>query len=122
MCEAEEIVTFLSDRHSYPEHPRSVRLVQTHASYVFMTCEHVYKVKKPVNLGFLDFSTLKKRRHFCEREVMLNRRLSSHVHLGVRPIFLKKGKLAWKGGGRVVEYVIQMRRLNERYFLPGLLK
>ena len=117
-----ELVAFLSDRRSYPERPRSVRFVQTHASYVFITSHHVYKVKKAVNLGFLDFSTLKKRHYFCEREVLLNRRLSSHVHLGVRPIFLDAGKLSLNGGGRIVEYVIQMRRLDDRYFLPRLLK
>lgn len=116
------LLAFLSDRRSYPHRPRTVRFVQTHASYVFLASPYVYKVKKPVNLGFLDFSTLKKRRHFCEREVFLNRRLISHVHLGVLPIFLKSGKLAFENGERVVEYAVQMRKLNDRYFLPRLLK
>ncbi len=116
-------MAFLCHPRSYPDRPRTVRLIQTHASYVFMTSRHVYKVKKPVKLGFLDFSTLRKRRYFCDREVLLNRRLSSHVHLGVLPIFLKAGRrLAFDGGERVVEYVIQMRRLDDRYFLPRLLK
>jgi aminoglycoside phosphotransferase family enzyme/predicted kinase len=118
----EKLVAFLSDPRSYPDRPRTVRLIQTHASYVLMTSRYVYKVKKPVNLGFLDFSTLKKRRYFCHREVLLNRRLSSHVHLGVLPIFLKAGKLAFEDGEGVVEYVVQMRRLDDRYFLPRLLK
>lgn len=118
----EELVAFLSDRRSYPDSPRSVRLVQTHASYVFIASRFVYKVKKPVDLGFLNFSTLKRRRHFCDREVLLNRRLSSHVHLRVIPIFLKAGKLAFGDGGRIVEYAILMRRLDDRYFLPRLLK
>jgi aminoglycoside phosphotransferase family enzyme/predicted kinase len=87
-----------------------------------MTSRYVYKVKKPVNLGFLDFSTLKKRHHFCEREVLLNWRLSSHVHLGVLPIFQRGRQLAFDDGERVVEYVIQMRRLDDRYFFPMLLK
>ena len=116
------LLTFLSDRRSYPDRPRTVRFLQTHASYVFIASPYVYKVKKPVNLGFLDFSTLKKRRHFCEREVSLNRRLSSHVHLGVLPIFLKSGKLTFENGERVVEYAVQMRKLDNRYFLPRLLK
>ncbi len=116
-------MAFLCDPRSHPDRPRTVRLIQTHASYLFMTSRYVYKVKKPVKLGFLDFSTLRKRRHFCDREVLLNRRLSSHVHLGVLPIFLKAGRsLAFDGCGRVVEYVIQMRRLDDRYFLPRLLK
>lgn len=87
-----------------------------------ITDRYVYKVKKGVNLGFLDFSTLEKRRHFCEREVLLNRRLSSHVHLGVLPIFLNEGKLTFANGGPVVEYAIQMRKLDPRCFLPRLLR
>ncbi len=118
----ERLIAFLLNRRSFPERPKRVRFVQTHASYVFITDRHVYKVKKPVNLGFLDFSTLEKRRHFCEREVLLNRRLSLHVHLGVLPIFSRKGKLAFADGGRVVEYAVQMRKLEARYFLPRLLR
>ena len=118
----EKLISFLRDRRSYPEHPRSVRFVQTHASYVFITDRYVYKVKKAVNLGFLDFSTLEKRRHFCQRELVLNRRLSSHVHLGVLPIFLSEGKLTFANGGAVVEYAIKMRRLDPRYFVPSLLR
>ncbi len=118
----ERLIAFLANHRSYPERPRSVRLVQTHASYVCITHRHVYKVKKAVNLGFLDFSTLEKRRHFCEREVLLNRRLSLHVHLGVLPIIFSEGKLRFGDGGPVVEYAIQMRKLDPRYFLPRLLK
>ena len=87
-----------------------------------ITNRYVYKVKKAVNLGFLDFSTLEKRRHFCEREVLLNRRLSLHVHLGVLPIFANKGQLAFSVMGAVAEYAIQMRKLDPRYFLPRLLR
>jgi uncharacterized protein len=118
----EKLIPFLCNRLSYPERPRSVRLLQTHASYVVITARYVYKVKKAVDLGFLDFSTLEKRRHFCEREVLLNRRLSSHVHLGVLPIFLNDGKLTFSDGGAIVEYAIQMRKLDPRYFLPRLLR
>jgi aminoglycoside phosphotransferase family enzyme/predicted kinase len=83
---------------------------------------YVYKVKKPVNLGFLDFTTLEKRRHFCNREVLLNRRLCPDVHLGVPPIFLNAGRLSFQEGGSIVEYAIKMRKLEARYFLPRLLK
>src|SRR5258705_768139 len=88
----EALLAFLSDRSSYPHRPRSVRLIQTHASHVFVVPRFVYKVKKPVNLGFLDFSTLEKRRYFCDREAFLNRRLCPDVHLGVAPIFIRAGK------------------------------
>ena len=69
----EELLPFLLNPHSYAHRPRTVRLVQTHASFVFIAPPFVFKVKKPVNFGFLNFSTLEKRRHFCEREVALNR-------------------------------------------------
>ena len=69
-----------------------MHLVQTHASLVLIAPPYVYKVKKPVNFGFLDFSSLEKRRHFCEREVLLNRRLSPRVYLGVVPIATRGGR------------------------------
>jgi aminoglycoside phosphotransferase family enzyme/predicted kinase len=118
----EQLLAFLLDRCSYSHHPRSVRLIQTHASYVFLAAPYVYKVKKPVNFGFLDFSTLEKRRYFSEREISLNRRLSPDVHLGVVPIFLREGTLTFEVGGEVVEYAVKMRKLEERYFLSQLVK
>jgi aminoglycoside phosphotransferase family enzyme/predicted kinase len=118
----EQLLAFLLDRRSYSHHPRSVHLIQTHASYVFLTAPYVYKVKKPVNFGFLDFSTLEKRRYFSERELSLNRRLSPAVHLGVVPIYLREGTLTFDPGGEVVEYAVKMRKLEERYFLSQLLK
>ena len=71
---------------SYPAPPGEIRVCQTHISVVFLTDQFAYKVKKPVNLGFLDFSTLKKRRHFCDEEVRLNRRLAPQVYRGVVPV------------------------------------
>jgi uncharacterized protein len=118
----ERLLAFLLDRRSYPHRPKSTRLVQTHASYVFVVPPYVYKVKKPVNFGFLDFSTLEKRRHFCEREVALNRRLCPDVHLGVVRIFLRKGKLTFDEVGKVVEYAVKMRKLDARFFLSRLLE
>ena len=113
----ERLHAFLSDPRSFPERPSRVRVVQTHASYLVLTPRHVYKVKKPVNFGFLDFSTLEKRRYFCEREVALNRRLCPGVHLGVLPIVRHEGRLAFGTEGRVVEVAIAMRRLPERHFM-----
>jgi len=113
----EQLLPFLLNPSSYPHRPRAVQLVQTHASLVFVAPPFVFKVKKPVNLGFLDFSTLAKRRHFCEREVALNRRLCPRVYLGVVPITRRDGHFAFGGDGEVVEYAVQMRRLAERGFL-----
>ena len=64
----EQLLPFLLNPRSYPHRPRTVRLVQTHASFVVIAPPFVYKVKKSVNFGFLNFSTLEKRRHYCQRE------------------------------------------------------
>lgn len=113
----ERLLPFLLNPLSYPHRPRAVRLVQTHASFVCIAGPFVYKVKKPVNFGFLDFSTLEKRRHFCEREVALNRRLCPGVYLGVVPITQRNRRYAFGATGPVVEYAVQMRRLCGRGFL-----
>jgi aminoglycoside phosphotransferase family enzyme/predicted kinase len=125
-CEAvisqEQLLPFLLNPHSYPHQPRAVRLVQTHASFVFIAPPFVYKVKKPVNFGFLNFSTLEKRRHFCEREVVLNRRLSPDTYLGVLPISTRNGRFVFGVGDKVVEYAVQMRKLSNRGFLDQLVE
>ena len=118
----EELLAFLLEPHSYPHHPKHVRLKQTHSSYVFLAAPFAYKIKKPVNFGFLDFSTLEKRRYFSEREVTLNQRLCPTVHLGVVPISLRKGRLAFGPFDEIVEYAVKMRKLEDRYFMLSLLK
>lgn len=116
----ERLLPFLLNPSSYPHRPRSVRLVQTHASFVLLAPPFVYKIKKPVNFGFLNFSTLEKRRHFCEREVTLNRRLSPGIYLGVVPISLRAGRYVFGPGDEVVEYAVHMRQLSQRHFLDRL--
>ena len=71
---------------AYPHPVSHLKLVQTHISYVLLAGEFVYKIKKPVNFGFLDFTSLDKRRHFCEEELRLNRRLCPSLYLEVLPI------------------------------------
>jgi len=109
----QKLITFLLDPASYPHRPSRVDLVQTHASLVFIAGREVYKVKKPVDFGFLDFSTLAKRRHFCEREVLLNGRLSPEMYLGVVPISRRGGQLGFGKGERVVEYAVRMKKLSQ---------
>jgi len=109
--EHREVVAFLSDPATYPHHPRRVEIVQTHASYVFLAGRYVYKIKKPVDFGFLDFSTLERRRRFCEREVELNRRLAPDVYLDVVAIRRAGRELSLEGNGPAAEYAVRMRRL-----------
>jgi uncharacterized protein len=118
----EEIIAFLCDSRSYPHHPKRIRFVQTHASYVFLGSPYVFKVKKKVNFVFLDFSSLKNRRYYSEREVILNRRLCPDIYLGVIPISLREGKLKFGKGEKVVEYAVKMRKLQDRYFMLRLLR
>ena len=70
----------------YPEPTKNVRLVQTQMSFVFITDRYVYKTKKSVNLGYVDYTTLEKRKFFCDKEVELNKRLSPDTYIGVIPI------------------------------------
>ena len=115
-----QLLAFLSNPRSYPHRPGRVRLLQTHSSLVFIASPFVFKVKLPVNFGFLDFSTLEKRRYFCEREVALNRRMCPKVYLGVEALSLHNGRIQWGGGGEVVEYVVKMRKLSKNRFLDRL--
>jgi aminoglycoside phosphotransferase family enzyme/predicted kinase len=107
-----EVVAFLSTPRAYAHHPRRVDVVQTHASFVFLAGRYVYKVKKAVNFGFLDFSTLARRRRFCQREVELNRRLAPDVYLDVVTIRRAGRTLTLGSEGRPVEYAVRMRRLS----------
>ncbi len=96
-------------------------MVQTHISVVFLAGERAYKVKKPVDLGFLDFTTLKLRRIDCEEEVRLNRRLAPSVYLGVVPIVRRRGGLKVGGDGPAIEYAVEMRRLPDEATLRSRL-
>jgi aminoglycoside phosphotransferase family enzyme/predicted kinase len=97
----------------YPHGVEKIRQRQTHISRVFLTGRFVYKVKKAVDLEFLDFTTLEKRRHFCRREVSLNRRLAADVYLDVVPITREKSGFVAGGDGEVVEYAVKMRQLPD---------
>ncbi len=87
-----------------------VEVLQTHISYVFLTGKYAFKVKKPVNFGFLDFSTLEKRRYYCEEELRLNQRLCPDLYLEVVPITRVNGGLELAGNGKVVEYAVKMQQ------------
>jgi len=95
----------------YPHPVREVSLRETHISWVFLTGSRVYKVKKPVDPGFLDFTTLERREHFCRQEVALNRRLARDVYLGVVPITRESDGYGLDGEGRTVDYAVKMRQL-----------
>lgn len=117
-----EILKAMQDPGFYPERPDRVDVMETHISTLFLTDRFVYKVKKPVDFGFLDFTTLSARRFFCEQEVYLNQRLSSDVYLKVLPVRERGGGFSLGDGGTIVEYAVKMRRLPEEKMMETLLR
>jgi aminoglycoside phosphotransferase family enzyme/predicted kinase len=98
----------------YPHHVSTIEQRETHISKVFLTGEFAYKIKKPVSLEFLDFTTLARRKHYCQQEVILNQCLTRGIYLYVVPITLEKGKYFMAGPGETVEYAVKMRQLPEK--------
>lgn len=107
---------------AYPHPADDIKLLQTHISYVVLAGEYAYKIKKAVDFGFVNYSTLGRRRYYCGREVALNRRLCSGVYLGVVPIREEGGVITVNGKrGRIVEYAVQMKRVPEERMMHNLL-
>jgi uncharacterized protein len=104
------LVERLLDPALYPHSADRVELIETHISWVLLAGDRVYKIKKPVDLGFLDFTTLALRRRFCQDEVRLNRRLASDIYLGVVEIKGSAGAPRFEGRGRTLEVAVVMRR------------
>lgn len=117
------VVKRLGDPNVYPDRPHEVRLVETHISQVFLTDRFVYKLKKPVRFEFLDFTTLERRERACRDELRLNRRLAPDVYLAVLPVTqASSGSLTVNGSGRVIDWVVQMRRLPAERMLDELIR
>ena len=112
-CELEDLLK--TDR--YPHHVEDIEVLQTHISYLFFAGSFVYKWKKPLTLGSLDFSTLEKRQHFCHEEVRLNRRLCPETYLGVVRLTRESGGYSLDGPGTVVDYGVKMRRLPAQHMM-----
>jgi len=117
----EQVVEALMKPDAYDEEAGQVELIQTHISFVFLTDKQVYKVKKAVDLGFLDFTTLEKRRFFCEKELELNRRLCRDMYLEVVPIN-KSNVIKIKGRGETVEYAVKMKKMPQERMMNKLLE
>ncbi|MCR4346079.1 MAG: AAA family ATPase [Sulfuricaulis sp.] len=103
-------------------HPvQKIELVETHISWVFLTGTYAYKIKKPLNLGFLDFSTLEKRRFFCEEELRLNRRLAPSLYLEVVSITGSSSAPVLGATGKAIEYAVKMVQFPEAARLDRML-
>lgn len=126
VADADELankVAALRRPQSYPEQPAAIEAIETHMSWVFRTGRCAYKLKKPIRSSFLDFSTLAARRHNCEEEVRLNRRLAPQVYLGVVPLTREQdGNLRVNGSGAVIDWLVHMRRLPDARALSRLIE
>ena len=96
----------------FPENPVSVELIETHISWVIVCDNFVYKIKKPIHYSFLDFSTLEKRKFFCEREIELNKRLTENIYLDVQPVKYNAQIFIGDGEGKIIDYAVRMNRID----------
>ncbi len=120
--EHQEILEGLARAEAFPFDAGRIEIVQTRISSVILAGDFAYKLKKPVRMEFLDFSSLEKRLHFCEREVDLNRRLAPDVYLGVVPVTRDSGVLRVEAPGTPLEYAVKMRRLPDDRMMNVLLE
>ena len=118
----DEKVAFLSRPEVYPGRVQHVEIKQTHMSWVFLTDTHAWKLKRPVQTDFVDFSTPEARRRNCLREVRLNRRLAPDVYFGVVPLTIgKSGELQLASPGKAADWLVSMRRLPLDRMLDALI-
>ncbi len=107
---------------AYPEAPGSIEMVETHASWVFLAGKRAYKLRKPVVFPFLDYGSAERRRHMCEEELRLGRRLAPRIYVGLRPLVVANGSWALGDpGAEGTEYVVEMRRFDQERTLATLL-
>ena len=120
MQRSECLIKALHNPHVYTHPVTAVTEIQTHTAWVILTGKDAYKIKKPVDFDFLDFSTLEKRRHWCEEEVRLNRRFAPNVYVGVTKIRGTLKQPHVDGSGPVLEYAVHMRQFPDKQLLSEL--
>lgn len=114
-------VTAMLDAGIYDHEVNDIDLIETHISWVILTGSFVYKIKKPVDMGFLNFSTLAMRKYFCEQELILNQRLAAEYYVAVIPITGSYAHPQLNGKGEVVEYAVKMKQFPQDAQLDRLL-
>ena len=117
----DDLVRALLDPAAYDHPVVGVELLETHISWVFLTGRFAYKVKKPVRFGFVDFSTPERRRHCCEEELRLNRRLAPDLYLDLAVIHGPAQRACLHGSGPPIETAVRMRQFQQRDLLPQAL-
>ncbi|PPD58294.1 AAA family ATPase [Dehalogenimonas etheniformans] len=123
MAQLPEVIQALLDPAQYPDDaPSEVKLLQTQMSFVLLTGRHAYKIRKPVNLGYVDYTTLEKRKLYSDKEVSLNRRLCPDTYLGVIPVTRKDDRIRLRGEGEIIDYAVKMKQLPAEGMLDLRLK
>ena len=118
----ENIVKFMKKPEFFGKDIKSVETIETHISYIFLTGNFAYKIKKPVNYGFLDFSTLEKRKFYCFEELKLNKRLCPEIYIEILPITKNNNLIELNGKGKVLEYALKMKEFPQEKLMKNLLK
>lgn len=116
------LIAALRDPARYPHPVQRIDVLETHISWVMLTGQHAYKIKKPVNLGFLDFTTLEARHHYCDEELRLNRRFAPAMYEAVVTITGSTDNPTIEGSGPVVEYAVKMREFAQSALASRLLE
>ncbi len=117
-----EFIQSLCDPAAFPHPTRDIRVIETHISWIILTGDYAYKVKKPVDFGFLDFTSLKKRQHFCEEELRLNRRQAPDIYIDLVAITGSAQQPHIGGDGKPFEYAVRMRQFDTDQRLDLLLQ
>ena len=115
------LIESLKESTDFPGTDEKPVVIETHISTVFLAGDYAWKLKKPVNFGFLDFSSLEQRKHFCDEELRLNRRLAPELYLDVVKITGSPEQPQFDGEGEVLEYAVKMRRFEQDELFNNLL-
>lgn len=115
-------VATLSDTRIYPEISGELQVLETHISWVVLTGTWAYKLKKPVDFGFLNYTRLEERHRLCLEEVRLNRRTAPDLYVGVVPLCQSEGRLRLEGPGTIVDYAVKMRQFDQSQLLDRRLQ
>ena len=118
----EPLIASLLRPEAYDHPVQELQLLQTHLSWILLTGSIAYKIKKPVDLGFVDFSSAERRRFFCQEELRLNQRLAPELYLGLSPVHGPIERASFYGSGAVIETAVRMRQFRQQDLLRVVLR
>jgi uncharacterized protein len=119
---SENLITALQNKALYDHPVDAFQMIETHCSWVILTGHFAYKIKKPVDFGFLNYTDLEKRKHFCEEELQRNQALAAQVYLNVVPIYGTDTKPSFNKHGDIIEYAVKMKEFSQTQILSQLQK